>query len=91
MKSHDKCDVLVVAYNDESWMSKAEMLDAFDAAGYDRTLVLAYEQGRYIGSQIGIYSPSGEIVGTAGKRTNHELMFVGGTKQKIDSIERRLS
>lgn len=91
MKSHDKCDVLVVAYNDESWMSQTEMLDAFDAAGYDRTIVLAYEQGRYVGSQIGIYNPSGEIVGIAGKRTNHELMFVGGTKQQISSIERRLS
>lgn len=91
MKSHGRCDVLVVAYNDESWMSKAAMLDAFDAAGFDKTIVLAYEQGRYVGSQIGIYNPSGEIVGTAGKRTNHELMFVGGTEQKIGSIERCLS
>lgn len=84
-QSHDKCDVLVIAYNDESWMSESEMLEAFEAAGYDRAIVLAYEQGRYVGSQIGIYSPSGEPVGTAGKRTNHESCSSAATAKRLSA------
>jgi adenine-specific DNA-methyltransferase len=36
--------------------------------------------GRYVGAKIGIHSPRGEKVGTVGRLTNTEFLFVAGDR-----------
>jgi adenine-specific DNA-methyltransferase len=65
---------LVVSFSDEGHLS----LDAVRAmlAGRGSVRVVELPHRRYIGSRIGIYSPSGEKVGVPGPTFNREHLFV---------------
>ncbi len=58
-----KADLVVVSYNDESWITAEEMMEWLSGAGYEDVRMLAYDSKRYVGAQIGIYNPSGHKVG----------------------------
>ena len=61
------CELLVLSYNDESWLAVDE-LEAM-CAGADRSgrrrhvATLAFDSARYVGARIGIHDPSGRKVG----------------------------
>lgn len=69
-------DVLMVSYNDESWLA----LDQLRAmcSGHAAVVALAFDSPRYVGARIGIHSPSGERVGTVGRLRNTEYVVVAG-------------
>ena len=68
--------VVVLSYNDESWISLAELVDMCAVRGEVR--IVAFESKRYVGAQIGIHNPSGVKVGTPGRLRNQEYVLVCG-------------
>ncbi len=77
------CDLLVLSYNDESWLDLAE-LEAMGAVtgpgGTSERAVatLAFDSARYVGARIGIFDPSGRKVGRVGHLSNQELLVIAG-------------
>ncbi len=74
-------DVVVVSYNDESWVSADEI--AAWCAPRGRVEVLAFESNRYVGARIGIHNPAGERVGTVGRLRNVEYVVVAGPDEQV--------
>ena len=71
------CELVVLSYNDESWISLDELVDMCAVRGEVR--IVAFESKRYVGrSQIGIHNPSGVKVGTPGRLRNQEYVLVCG-------------
>lgn len=68
--------VVVLSYNDESFLSLHELLDILRVRGHVE--VLAFPSARYVGARIGIHNPSGERVGTVGRLRNVEYVLVAG-------------
>ena len=50
-------EVVVLSYNNESWLSFAELHELCAARGHVE--VLAFDSARYVGARIGIHDPSG--------------------------------
>jgi adenine-specific DNA-methyltransferase len=71
-----RAEVLVLSYNDESWISLDDLVEICSARG--SVAVLAYESKRYVGAQIGIYNPKGEKVGRVSHLRNLEYLLVAG-------------
>lgn len=74
-------EVVVVSYNDESWLS----LDDLRAMCADRgeVSVLAFDSRRYVGAQIGIHNPRGDKVGSVGRLRNVEYVVVAGPPRTV--------
>ena len=84
-----KADLLLVSYNDESWITAEDMMETLRSCGYEDVRLLAFDRKRYVGAQIGIYNPSGERVGEVKKLRNIEYIFVAGRTEVVDSCVRR--
>ncbi len=82
-----RAEVLVVSYNDESWISRAEMVQLLEAAGREEVRVLDFDYKRYVGAQIGIHSPAGEKVGQVKKLRNTEHVFIAGSTQRLAALD----
>lgn len=65
---------LVVSFSDEGAVTAAAMAQLLLARGHVQVLRRGHE--RYVGSKIGIYDPSGKVVGTPGRSRNVEHVFV---------------
>jgi adenine-specific DNA-methyltransferase len=78
-------DVVVLSYNDEAWISLEELCEMVSVHGH--TEALAFDSKRYVGAQIGIYNPSGEIVGEISHLRNKEYVVIGGP----EGIVRRMA
>lgn len=74
-------DVVVVSYNDESWVSLDDLRDMCSVHG--EVVALAFDSKRYVGAQIGIHGPTGERVGQVGKLRNQEYVLVAGPTDQI--------
>jgi adenine-specific DNA-methyltransferase len=77
------CDLLVLSYNDESWLGLDELEAICAVAGPNTTgpravASLTFESARYVGAQIGIFDPSGRKVGRVGHLSNQELLVIAG-------------
>ena len=75
---------MVVSFNNEGYISKDEMVSILSTRG--DVVVFENDFKRYVGAQIGIYSPDGEKVGSVSHTRNTEYMFV--VSQDIDTILR---
>jgi adenine-specific DNA-methyltransferase len=74
------CELLVLSYNDESWLG-VEELEALcgDGRGSRREVAtMTFDSARYVGARIGIHNPAGDKVGTVSHLSNHELLVVAG-------------
>jgi adenine-specific DNA-methyltransferase len=73
-----RAPVLVVSFNDEGYLARAEleaMLSAlWEGEGKVTTIEKAFK--RYVGAQIGIYNPDGEKVGRISHLRNKEFVYV---------------
>jgi adenine-specific DNA-methyltransferase len=78
-----RAGVVVVSYNDESWVTPAQMTRWLKDAGHDEVAVLSFDQKRYVGAQIGIHGPTGEKVGTVSRLRNQEYVFVAGDRDRV--------
>lgn len=76
------CRLLVLSYNDESWVSLEDLTDMGAARG--AVEVLAFDSRRYIGAQIGIHDPSGEKVGKVSHLRNQEYVLVAGDRRDVE-------
>lgn len=81
-------EVLIVSYNDESWITAEAMMRSLRDAGHDDVRMLAFDSKRYVGAQIGIYNPSGEKVGRVSHLRNTEYVFVAGPTEKVEAAVR---
>jgi adenine-specific DNA-methyltransferase len=78
--------VLVLSYNDESWVTLDELRALCAARG--AVEVLAFDSKRYVGAQIGIHNPRGERVGTVSHVRNREYLLVAGEHAEVRRIAR---
>jgi adenine-specific DNA-methyltransferase len=80
-----RAEVVVVSYNDESWVTPDALTAMLRAAGHDEVRMLAIDSKRYVGAQIGIFNPSGEKVGRVSRLRNVEYVFVAGPTDKVQA------
>lgn len=78
-----RAELVVVSYNDESWISPEEMTLALREAGHECVEVLAFDSKRYVGAQIGIHGPTGEKVGEVKRLRNVEYLFLAGDRDRV--------
>ncbi|MEO6652737.1 MAG: DNA adenine methylase [Ilumatobacteraceae bacterium] len=74
-------EIVIVSYNDESWVTLDD-LRAMCAVHGD-VATLAFDSKRYVGAQIGIHDPSGNKVGQVGRTRNLEYVLVAGATDRI--------
>jgi len=78
-------DLVVVSYNNESWVA-IEALEAACRAGGRAVETLAFESRRYVGAQIGIHNPDGKKVGKVSHLQNMEYVVCAGDRALVDRI-----
>jgi adenine-specific DNA-methyltransferase len=83
--SQVRAEVVVVSYNDESWITAPEMMALLRDAGHADVRLLAFDSKRYVGAQIGIHGPTGEKVGTVSHLRNTEYLFVAGPTDRVEA------
>jgi len=78
--------VVVLSYNNESWLSFEELHGL--CAGRGHVEVLAFDSPRYVGARIGIHDPSGRKVGTVSHTRNTEYVVVAGPRPRVRAMAR---
>ena len=76
-----QAEVIVLSYNDEAWISLEELCRMVSVHGHVEAL--AFDSKRYVGAQIGIYNPSGELVGEISHLRNQEYVVIGGPADMV--------
>lgn len=84
--SRIRAETVILSYNDESWITAAQMADMLRDAGHEAVEVLAFDSKRYVGAQIGIHSPAGKKVGTVSHLRNTEYVFVAGEAETVRDV-----
>ena len=79
-----RAEVLVLSYNDESWLTAEQVVRALRDAGRADVRLLAFDRKRYVGAQIGIHGPTGEKVGQVSHLRNTEYVFVAGPTERVE-------
>jgi adenine-specific DNA-methyltransferase len=74
-------EVVIVSYNNESWVSIDDLRDMCSVHG--DVVALAFDSKRYVGAQIGIHNPDGEKVGAVGNLRNLEYVLVAGERGRV--------
>jgi adenine-specific DNA-methyltransferase len=83
-----RAEVVVVSYNDESWVTAEQMMQTLREAGHQDVRMLAFDSKRYVGAQIGIFNPAGKKVGKVSRLRNTEYLFVAGPTEKVEAAVR---
>jgi len=78
-------ELVVVSYNNESWVKIDELEEACRSRG-GAVATLAFDSKRYIGAQIGIHNPAGEKVGRVSHLRNVEYVVCAGDQGIVDRI-----
>ena len=76
-----QADVVVLSYNDESFLTLDELVDICAVRGHVECL--EFPSARYVGARIGIHNPAGERVGTVGRLHNLEYVLVSGARADV--------
>jgi adenine-specific DNA-methyltransferase len=76
-----RADVVVLSYNNESWLTFEELHELCSTRGHVR--VLAFDSARYVGARIGIHDPSGRKVGAVSHLRNTEYLLVAGDRARV--------
>ncbi len=77
------CGILVLSYNNESWVSMEDLVEICSARG--DVEVLSFDSKRYVGAQIGIHNPAGQKVGKVSHLRNQEYIVVAGEPKLVRS------
>jgi len=80
-----KTKTLILSYNNESWLSRRQLMDM--CSKFEKVAILDFDFKRYVGSQIGGYNKSGELVGKPGAKRNLEHIVLAGSS---DTVQRML-
>jgi adenine-specific DNA-methyltransferase len=79
-----RAGVVVLSYNDESWIDLDALIEMCRVRGHVE--VLAFPSNRYVGARIGIHNPAGERVGTVGRLRNVEYVLVAGARAQVRHV-----
>ena len=77
-------EVVVVSYNDESWVTLDELREM--CAVHGDVVALAFDSKRYVGAQIGIHDPSGNKVGEVSHTRNLEYVVLAGPADALHTM-----
>ena len=77
-------EVVVLSYNNESWLTFDELHDVCAARGH--VAVLAFDSARYVGARIGIHDPSGRKVGRVSHLRNTEYIVLAGPRARVRAM-----
>jgi adenine-specific DNA-methyltransferase len=83
------CDLLVLSYNNESWLGLEEleaMCSIHGDANERMVATLAFDSARYVGARIGIFDPSGRKVGRVSHLSNKELLVIAGEPSLVRRV-----
>lgn len=83
-----KTRILLISYNNESWLSRKDLIDM--CGQFEAVEVVDFDAKRYVGSQIGGYNKSGELVGKPGAKRNLEHIVIAGSRQDVEKLRRAL-
>jgi adenine-specific DNA-methyltransferase len=78
--------VLVLSYNDESWLTLDELRSLCATRG--DVEVLTFDSPRYVGARIGIHNPGGARVGTVSHVRNQEFVLIAGDRREVQALAR---
>lgn len=76
--------LVVVSYNDESWVGLADLMAMCSVKGHVE--VAAFDSKRYVGAQIGIYNPNGSLVGEVSHLRNLEYIAICGERAEVERL-----
>ncbi|MEM7435881.1 MAG: DNA adenine methylase [Myxococcota bacterium] len=80
-----RCPHLLVSFNNEGYLDRDEVVSVLRQRG--AVGVVGVDFKRYVGAQIGIYSPKGEKVGRVSHLRNKEYLFVVSAHQStVDTV-----
>jgi adenine-specific DNA-methyltransferase len=77
-------EVVILSYNNESWLSFEELMSMGSGRGHVE--ILAFDSARYVGARIGIHDPSGRKVGAVSHLRNTEYVLVAGPRARVRSM-----
>lgn len=80
-----KAKVLVLSFNNEAWLSLAELIDICRSRGHVATLDIDYK--RYVGAKIGIFNKQGQRVGSPGSGRNLEHLIICGEVELVNKLQ----
>lgn len=78
------CEVLMLSYNNESWLDRDLLIDICSSKGHVELIDIDFR--RYIGSTIGVYNKKGEKVGTPAHKRNLEHLVIAGPRQTVQRM-----
>lgn len=81
--SRARADLVIISYNNESWISAAEMRAHLLDTGRESVVALGFEHDRYVGARTGIHNPAGQKVGKVSHTKNVEWVFVAGQREQV--------
>ncbi|MCB0917838.1 MAG: DNA adenine methylase [Actinobacteria bacterium] len=81
-----RADVVILSYNNESWLTREQLEAFFEDAGYEDLTCVTVDHKRYVGAQIGIHNPQGRRVGRVSHLRNKEYLFVAGPRSRIARV-----
>lgn len=76
------CELLILSYNDESWLSLDQLVSM--CSHHEVVTTLSFDSARYVGARIGIHNPAGVRVGTVSHLRNHEYLVLAGSRAAVD-------
>jgi adenine-specific DNA-methyltransferase len=76
------CELLILSYNDESWLSLDELVSM--CSQHELVTALSFDSPRYVGARIGIHNPKGQRVGTVSHLRNHEYLVLAGSRIAVE-------
>jgi adenine-specific DNA-methyltransferase len=79
---------LLVSFNNEGYMDKTELYDMLRTLG--EIVVFEVDYKRYVGAQIGIYSPKGVKVGKISHLRNKEHLFLCGPRLSVRNWQKMI-
>ncbi len=83
--SRVRARMVIVSYNDESWVAPEQIMRWLRDAGHGDVRMLGFDYKRYVGAQIGIHNPAGVKVGTVSHLRNTEYLFVAGPTDHVEA------
>jgi adenine-specific DNA-methyltransferase len=83
-----RAEVVIVSFSNEGFVPLDALIDMCAVRG-NPVQVLAYNTRRYIGQQIGVFSPAGKKVGQAGPERNVEYLLISAPEERLAAITRR--
>jgi adenine-specific DNA-methyltransferase len=75
------CELLVLSYNNESWLSLEELAEM--CGHHEAVRTLGFPSARYVGARIGIHNPAGQKVGRVSHLENMEYLVLAGDRRTV--------